>query len=279
MEARVKERAAKNGLAIRFVKIYNCRMTEKISLGRKIFFLYPSAIIQNHIVTELAQEEFEVYVVKDEKKLKRVLKNYPDSIVIANISDGMKEKEWEDWIRGVMGSAETKGVDIGILSYDTNEAVMRKYAEHYRVRCGYIVMKSDTNAVIKQLVTILHSNNAKGRRKYIRVLTDKETNVTVNLPINGTYVTGSIKDVSVVGFSCCFSDDPDLTKNSLFTDIQLRLQTSLLKAEGIVFGSRMETGLKNYVILFTQRMDPNVRARIRNYIQSNLQSKMDEELK
>ena len=36
---------------------------------------------------------------------------------------------------------------------------------------------------------------------------------------------------------------------------------------------------KIYVVLFTQRIDPDVRTRIRKYIQQNLQVKMDTELK
>jgi hypothetical protein len=126
---------------------------------------------------------------------------------------------------------------------------------------------------------ILKVVDAKGRRKYIRASTEKEANTTVNFPINGTFVNGVIKDISVVGFSCAFSDDPGLTKNSLFQDIQIKLQTMLIKAEGIIFGSRMDGESKVYVVLFTQRIDPEVRTRIRKYIQSNLQSKMDAEFK
>jgi hypothetical protein len=49
--------------------------------------------------------------------------------------------------------------------------------------------------------------------------------------------------------------------------------------EGIVFGSRMDGSARIYVILFTQRIDPDVRARIRKFIQQNLQARMDMELK
>jgi hypothetical protein len=97
--------------------------------------------------------------------------------------------------------------------------------------------------------------------------------------MNGTFVNGIIKDISVVGLSCSFTDDPKLAKNSLYGDIQIRLQTQLLKAEGIIFGSRMDGDEKVYVILFTQRIDPDARIRIRKYIQSTLQSRMDNELK
>jgi len=199
--------------------------------------------------------------------------------VFANVNDGMKEKAWEDWIRNIMGNSELSGVSIGVLGYSPDDALRKKYTEQIKVSLGFTAMKADTSVVVKQLVTILNNMNAKGRRKYIRALTGDEKNVTVNLPVNGTYINGLIKDVSVVGFSCAFESDPDLTKNSVFSDMQIRLQSQLLKAEGIVFGSRMDGGQKTYVILFTQRIDPSVRTRIRKYIQNYLQNKMDVELK
>jgi hypothetical protein len=249
------------------------------SYGKKVFFLHPPVVLQNQVIPELAQEEFEVYAVKDETKLRQVLKKYPDSIVFAGINEGMREKAWEEWIRGVMGSPETEGVHIGVIASGADDNVRHRYVEQIKVRCGYTVIKADINALIKQLIAILNNVNAKGRRKYIRALIDGDTISTVNLPFNGTFINGTIKDVSVVGFSCSFKEDPELKKNSLFKDIQLRLQSQLLKAEGIVFGSRMDGSEKMYVILFTQRIDPDVRTRIRKYIQSNLQNKMDLELK
>jgi hypothetical protein len=82
----------------------------------------------------------------------------------------------------------------------------------------------------------------------------------------------------VVGFSCVFEEDPKLTKNGLFGDIQVRLQSQLIKAEGIVFGSRMKRKKKVYVLLFSQHVDPSIRTKIRKYIQSNLQHNLEQEL-
>jgi len=249
-----------------------------VLLGKKIFFLHPSAIIRNQIITELAQEEFEVYSVKDEAKLSQMLKKHPNSIVFACINEGLRENEWEEWIRSINTGQETSDVGIGIIASGLNESTKRKYILQFKISCGYTVLKSDLNEVIKQLIIILNNKNAKGRRKYIRALTDAEPNTTVNFPMNGTFVNGNLKDISVVGFSCSFGEDPGLVKNSLFGNIQIRLQTQLLKVEGIVFGSRMDAGEKTYVILFTQRIDPDIRTKIRKYIQSDLQSKMDHEL-
>ena len=246
-------------------------------LGKKIFFLYPSAIVQNRITEELIQQEFEVYLMKDHHKTLSAIKKYPNSILFINIYDGMSEKEWESWIKGVQDSSETSLVSIGIICQSEDDALKRKYINQLKIKAGYIVLKSDLTPAFKQLFETLMALEAKGRRKYIRVITENETNTIVNMPIHGTFVKGLIKDISVVGFSCSFDEDPNLTKNSLFNDIQIRLQSNLLKTEGIVFGSRVDGNSKVYVILFTQRIDPEVRVKIRSYIHTNLQSKMDAE--
>ncbi|MDR0624115.1 MAG: pilus assembly protein PilZ [Treponema sp.] len=248
-------------------------------LGRKVFFLYPSAVIQNEVVAELVQQEYEVYIVRDHDALQRALKRYPGSIVFADIDERMSEKDWEAWIRGILSDPETSRTGIGILSVNNDEILQRKYINSVKVQCGYTVLKSDLKNSINQILDILKTMEAKGRRKYIRAVTENETLTTINLPLNGTFVNGTVKDISVVGLSCTFADDPGLVKNTLFQNVQIKLQTMLLKVEGIVFGSRMDGMAKIYVILFTQRIDPEVRTKIRKYIQQNLQTKMDAELK
>jgi hypothetical protein len=248
-------------------------------LGKKIFFLYPSVVVQNQIIAELIQQEYEVYIVKDQTALIKVLRRYPDSLVFADIDEGMTEKNWESWIRGVMGNPETNQISIGVISANGDEALQRKYINSVKIQCGYTLLKSDLTNSIKRLLEILKATGAKGRRKYIRATIENETFATVNIPLNGTFVNGTIKDISAVGFSCSFAEDPELAKNALFQNVQLKLQTTILKIEGIVFGSRMDGASKIYVVLFTQRIDPDVRTKIRKYIQQNFQAKMNAELK
>ena len=245
--------------------------------GKKIFFLHPSTVVQNQIVAELAQQEFEVYVVKNHGTIKKVLKKYNDSILFVDIDEGMNEHEWETWIRGILNTQPE--VAIGVLTGNRDEKLMHKYITSVKVQCGYTLIRSDINKCIVQILEILKDVNAKGRRKYIRTCIEKETMATINLPHGGDYINGIIKDISVVGISCVFDQDPELTKNALFKDIQVKLQTMLLKVEAISFGSRNEGNSKIYVMLFTQRIDPDVRTKVRKYIQQNLQGKMDIELK
>jgi hypothetical protein len=248
-------------------------------VGKKVFFLHPTAVVQNKIIEELVQQEYEVYVAKDQAALRRVLLKNQDSIVFVDVNEQISEKEWENWMRGILGAPETKDIVIGIVSVSDNEELRRKYIDTIGITGGYTVLRSDLDPSIKQIIGILNTADAKGRRKYLRATTENETMTTVNLPLNGAFINGQIKDISVVGISCTFDNDPELLKNTLFKGIQVKLQSMLLNVEGIIFGSRMDGDAKIYVILFTQRIDPVVRTKIRKYIQQNLQSKMDNDLR
>jgi len=244
--------------------------------GRKIFFLYPTASVKNQILTELSQQEYEVYAAKDHARLARSLKKFPDSIIYINIDEGMPSLEWEKWIDGIShGNPEVK---IGLFSSNSDEEVKDKFINKHHVTCGFLTLKLDMSKSVDIILEILKITNAKGRRKYIRATTEREATATINMPHNGGFIHGIIKDISVVGVSCKFEQDPGLKKNELFKDIQIKLQSMLIKVEAVAFGSRMDGEEKIYVLLFTQRIDPDVRVKIRKYIQMNLQNKMDNEI-
>jgi hypothetical protein len=246
-------------------------------LGKKIFFLFPSVIVKNEVIPELVQLEYEVYTSTDEKKLKPILKKYPGSIVFINIDDGLSEQNWDIWIQGVMRAGEWN-TSIGILSSNGDEKRQKKYISALRVQAGFIPIKSDIKKILTQFTNTLKKLEAKGRRKYIRVSTAQEPLTTINIPYQGNFITGQINDISVVGLSCVFDLDPELKKGVQIKDIQIKLQGILLKADGIIFGSRETDSGTVYVILFTARINPDVKTKIRKYMQNNLQQKMNNEL-
>jgi len=243
-------------------------------VGKKIFFLNPSANIQNQIMDELSQQEYEVYSAKNTAHLTRVLKKYPDSVVYINLDETQKA-EAEKWID--MISTAVPDIMIGIFSSSNDENLKNQYTKKPKVKCGFINIKFDMSKTVLQIIKILESMEVKGRRKYLRATTEDEETATINMPSGGgDFVNGSIKDISVVGFSCTFDEDPGLKKNNLHKDIQIRLRTMLLKAEAVVFGVRSEDDKNVYVLLFTNRIDPDVCVKIRKYIQQNLQHKMEQ---
>lgn len=245
-------------------------------LGRKIFMLYPTASVINQVIPELIQQEYEVYVAKDHGRLQRALKKYSDSIVYINIDEKMPEQEWEKWILNL--NSTLPDVQFGIFSSNSSDELKEKYVRVLKVACGFLPLKVDMSKSGEAVIEILKFINVKGRRKYLRASTERESNASVNIPLGGDFVKGTVKDISVVGFSCVLENNPGLAKNTLQKDIQLRLQSMLLNVEAVVFGSRTEQEDKIYVFIFTQRIDSDVRIKIRKYVQQNLQSKMDTEI-
>jgi hypothetical protein len=246
-------------------------------LGKKIFFLYPSAMIKNTIIQELIQQEYEVYTVKDHETLSRYLRRNGPAVVFVNINEGPDKGRWEEWVRSILGSKENREISIGILTNVDDETLRSKYVTEIGVQCGFTVVKSEVAAAIRQILEYLRAADAKGRRKYLRA--GREIGASLNFPQNSGLVNGQILDISTVGFSCVLDQNLSLAKNALIQNIQLKIQSRILKVEGIVYGSRDEGGSPCYVFLFTQRVDSDTRSRIRESIQQHLQERMDEELK
>ncbi|MCL2765705.1 MAG: PilZ domain-containing protein [Treponema sp.] len=244
--------------------------------GKKVFFLNPPAAVRNQVINELVQHEIEIYIAKDHSRLARSLKKYPDSIVYINIDDNLPVEEWERWIANVLTAVPT--VKIGIFSSNNDEEFKKKFISKFNVTCGYMAPKLDMSKTTQKIIETLETMDVKGRRKYIRASIEHGTAATINIPFSGEYLNGVLKDISIVGISCVFERDPQLKKNALHKDIQIRLQSMLLKVEAVVFGSRDDSGQQIYVFLFTQRIDPEVRIKIRKYIQQNLQARMDKEI-
>jgi hypothetical protein len=244
--------------------------------GKKVFFVYPTTPVQQQVVTELVQQEYEIYIAKDHARLARTLKKYPDSVLFINIDDRMSSQDWEKWINGILTALPE--IKIGVFSNNTDEELKNKQIKDLHITCGYRTSKFDMSKTATEILDTLKNLNVKGRRKYLRSTIIKENAATVNMPHDGTFINGEIRDISVVGISCSFTLDPGLRKGTLYKDVQIRLQGQLLKVEAVIFGSRSEDGMNIYVMLFTQRIDPEVRVKIRKYIQQDLQGKMDSEI-
>ncbi len=247
---------------------------EQSLLGKKVFFLYPPSVVRDDLITQLLENEFEIYMLKDHEAARRLLRKFPDSIIFVNIDEGMLEAAWEAWMRAILAAPETAGVGIGIVTYNNDEALQRKYLMDVGIRCGFVRLKLGIEQSAKILLDTLTANEAKGRRKYVRANCANDSLSTVNMNYAGAQVLGTVKDISVVGFSCAFTPDPRIARNSLLEDVQLKLRGVLVKVEGIVFGTRGSDSTE-YVVLFTNKVDGAARSKIRRYIQLALQSEIE----
>ncbi len=246
-------------------------------LGKKVFFAYPPSVVRDELISRLLAQEYEVYMLKDVETTTRLIARYPESLVFVNIDAGLSEEEWESWIRARMADPATSAVGIGIVSYNADEALQKKYLMDIGIRCGFVKLKLGLEESTRILLETLRANEAKGRRKYVRASCAHDAISTINVREGPIKTTGRIFDISVVGLSCVLDPDPDFGKNVVLRDVQLKLRASLVRVEMVVFGRRMQDDRTMYIMLFSPKTDAAAKEKIRSYIQIALQSEIEAE--
>jgi hypothetical protein len=218
---------------------------------------------------------FETYTLRDHKKALRILERFPDSIMFVNIDEGMPEKEWEAYIRGIQENPKIKDTRLGILSYNQDKALMEKYLMDLALPCGYIQLKLGIQESTKIILNALQANEAKGRRKYIRAFCEDDINATMNYKDAGTLFQGKLLDISSAGIAAKIPNFLDLPPNSVLHNIQLKLHGSLAMTDGILMGKRRDDK-DVWIILFDPSKTPQEnKLVIHRYIKQCLQKYID----
>ena len=251
------------------------QMEETQISGKKVFILYPHSVIQEELLYTLISNEYEVALLKNHTRTLTLLEKFPHSILFINIDEKLSEEQWAEYIQGIMNNQALKDVRIGILSYNNDVALKQKYLMDIGVQCGFIQLKLGLAQSTKIILTVLEANEAKGRRKYVRVNCKSDKNAIFNVRVSETVLPGNIVDISSIGMAITFENaDPRLQKNSLLDGIQLRLKSSLVSLSGVVLGFR-EAKPRIYVVLFTPKTANTEKEKIRRYIIHALQSSID----
>jgi hypothetical protein len=244
-------------------------------LGKKIFFLYPQSVIQDSMLDTLIMSGFEAYTIHDHERGRLLLAHFPRSILFINIDQGLSEKEWEAYIRGIQENPAIKESRLGILSYNTDQKLMQKYLMDLGIPCGYIQLKLGLQASTNIILAALQANEARGRRQHIRAFCGDDSYATMNYkgPENIMYY-GKLMDISSVGIAVKFDQPITLPANSLLRNIQLKLRSSLIMIDGILMGLRTADP-RVRVILFASQMNQDDKLAIHHYIKQRIQHSLD----
>jgi L-rhamnose mutarotase len=244
------------------------------SLGKKIFLLYPHSVIHEEMLDILIMAGYETYTLQDEKRARKLLEKFPGSIMFINIDEGLKEKEWEAYIRDIMENLKTKDSRLGIMSYNQDRDLMQKYLMDLAIPCGYIQLKLGLQESTRIILNALEANEARGRRKYIRADCQGDINATMNyMGENGTY-HGKVLDISSSGIAARLEKFEVLPANSLLRKVQLKLRGGIIMTDMILMGKRLDNPLI-YILLFDPKMPKDNKLIIHRYIKLCLQKYID----
>jgi len=245
-------------------------LNNPLDYGRKVFFLYPHNVIEEHILLSLIKNEFEVYLVRDHGKLLKLLHQFPRAMVYINIDETLTEADWSAYVKNIKELFPDD--PIGIFSSYNNSKLAEKYLMDIGVQSGFITLRSGVENARVILNKTLLANEARGRRRYIRVRPSLGA-ATLNIRHQGNLVSGKIFDVSSVGLSCSFdAKDLDFPEGSKFKDIQLMLKGLRVKVDAVVVKKRAEPGkIPAFILLFDQTLLPTDREKIHTFILRSLQ--------
>jgi hypothetical protein len=244
------------------------------AMGKKIFLLYPHSVIRDEMLDILIMAGYETYTIQDENRARKLLERFPGSIMFINIDEGLKDKEWEAYILGIMEGPKTKDSRLGIMSYNQDRELMQKYLMELTVPCGYIQLKLGLQESTRIILSALEANEARGRRKYIRADCHEDVNAAMNYKGGNETYHGKILDISSAGIAARLDKFEDLPVNALLRSIQLKLRGGIVMTDMILMGKRRDNPLV-YILLFDPKMSQENKLVIHRYIKMCLQKYID----
>ena len=238
--------------------------------GRKIFFLNPSFTMENYLIDHLKKNEFEVYVLTDYRKSKGVLAANQDSMFFVNIDDDeLPYAGWYNFMKSFSENPDLRSIYLGVVSENAGWEDKDKFLMNIRLPGGFTVIEKKNPKMLEDFTKILELNGAKGRRKYLRLDTRGEKDVSGYLAHEGKLYTVNIKDISSAGFAISYKQIIMnlFQKNTLVRNLCLSVGRKSMVCSCIVFNTQMnDDGTAMSVLMLTNENPESTRTYIRNYI-------------
>lgn len=238
--------------------------------GKKIFILYPHSVIHEGMLDILIMEGYETYTLRDHNRARKLLERFPGSIMFINIDEGLKEEEWECYVQEILGNPKTQGSQLGILSYNADKNLMRKYLIDLSLPCGYVQLKLGIQESTRIILDVLAVIEARGRRKFIRADCESDFNANLNYKEEETLYRGKLLDISSAGFAANVEGLGNFPAKALLRNVQIRLHGGLFMIDIVLLGKKQDK-TNSYVFLFGSKLSPEHRLIIHRYIKMCLQ--------
>ena len=248
-----------------------------VELGRKVFFLYPHSVMREQLMELIFQAGYEVYFLRDHVKAVRLLPDYPGSLLFVNIDERVKDTTWEKYVAALMQNPKTQSLRIGVLSYNSDQTLAQKFLMELAVPCGFVQLKLGLAESARILLSVLEANEARGKRKFVRVIMPRESAVSFSVKQDNNYLTGYIRDLSIAGMACSLLNGARLANGNELADLQLNLRGTIVRTSGKVVGSREVDDSTSYVVMFTSDTS-ETKHKLHLFIYTTLQSHLDRKI-
>jgi len=236
--------------------------------GRKVFFVNPPLAVENNIISELRDEEYEVYVIHDYRLVKPVLYDNKDALIFLYIDDQLTYNQWFNYIKSFQNDEKIKSIFIGVLSSKAGYEDQQRFMLDLSLPGGFIMLNEHIEITHKKLKGILDINGAKGRRQYIRLDCKTLADVKGHLTTDNKMFTFNIDNISSVGLACIYSQEYVnlFQKSTLQHGISIQIGNKVIPAPSVVFDTRIVNNNGFSVLLFTNNVHKSTKQTIKAYI-------------
>jgi len=220
---------------------------------------------------------YEVYFLRDHAKAMRVLPEYPGSLLFVNVDERIKDTTWELYVASLMQNPKTQSLRIGVLSYNSDQNLRKKFLMELAVPCGFVQLKLGLAESARILLSVLEANEARGKRKFVRVIMPDDSVVSFSVKQDNSYITGHIRDLSIAGMACSLLNGSRFANGDVLPDLQLNLRGTIVRTSGKVVGSREAEDGTSYVVMFTSEAS-ETRRKLHFFIYATLQAQLDKRI-
>lgn len=254
---------------------------ENSIFGRKTFFLNPTMQTERTIVPRLRNLEYEVYIIKDYKDAKSVLRENKDSLCFINIDDQLNFTQWFNFIKSFEQDESLSSTFLGIISSKAKPQDKEQFLLKTKLPGGFIDGSDKIELLQDNLIKILDLNGAKGRRQYVRIERKIFGDASATCFINEKLFSFDLLDLSAAGYAASTTEDklPVFTKGLEIGNIGLKLGPKTIYADAEVFAASLRNNKCVVVFLFNPFTLPKVITEIRTFIHSSLQESIDRFIK
>jgi hypothetical protein len=251
---------------------------EETQLGRRVFFVAPPSVVQDQLIDLLIQGEFEVSIVKNPQALFTLVDQFPYGIFFLNTEAPLVDKysSWDTVIDEMRRLNPQGTIRIGVMGYNTTPEMAQHFLIDKEVECGYIQLKLGLAQTAKILLKTLEINEARGRRKFIRVPGIPGKN-SLSIRTAHRLLDGTLMDISTAGMAVILNDQSKLlSSDESLDDIQMRLWGSLFSVKAKLMGKRLVQGKGMvHVLLFDPPIDGPAKLKLHSYIKRVIQQETD----
>ena len=250
--------------------------------GRKIYFLNPSFVVESYIIDYLKKNEYEVYVLTDFRKAKGILSANQDSMCFINIDSEMPYAHWYNFMKSFSLSDNLQSIYLGVISEKASWEDKDKFMMNIKLPGGFHLINHKTPMLLDEFTKVLDVNGAKGRRKFLRLDTRNEHDVSGYLASGGKLFSLNIKDISSAGFAVTYKQNIVnlFQKNTLVRNLNISAGRKSMVCSCIVFNTQLNTdGTAMSVLMLTNENPESTRSYIRDYIFDKNAAKVEFALK